>query len=65
MLKMRAEKRQMTKGIKLLNQEKIKTLGEQETYKYMGILEEDTIKQVQMKEKNFQVSQNSKPNYIT
>ena len=31
---------------------KIRTLGEKETYKYLGILEADTIKQVEMKEKN-------------
>ena len=30
---------------------KIRTLEEKETYKYMGILEADTIKQVEMKEK--------------
>ena len=33
------------------NQDKIKTLAENKTYKYMGILEADTIKQVEMKEK--------------
>ena len=30
---------------------KIRTLGEKETYKYMGILEADTIKQVEMTDK--------------
>ena len=35
---------------------KIITLGEEEKYKYMGVLEADTIKQTEMKEKN----QNSK-----
>ena len=29
---------------------KVRTLGEKETYKYLGILEADTIKQVEMKE---------------
>ena len=38
--------------IEQLNQEKIGTLGEEETYKYLGILEADTIKQMKMKEKN-------------
>ena len=33
------------------NQDKIRTLGEKETYKYLGILETDKIKQVEMKEK--------------
>ena len=28
------------------NQDKIRTLGEKETYKYLGTLEADTIKQV-------------------
>ena len=32
------------------NQEKIRTLGEKETYKHLGILEADTIKQVEMRE---------------
>ncbi len=37
--------------MELPNQDKIRTLGEKETYKYLGILEADTIKQVEMKEK--------------
>ena len=37
--------------MELLNQDKIRTLGENEIYKYMGILEVDTIKQVGMKDK--------------
>ena len=42
---------QMTEGIELPNQGKIRTLWEMETYKYFGILERDTIKQSEMKEK--------------
>ena len=42
----------MTNGMELLNQDKIRTLGEKETYKYLGILEANTIKQVEMKDKN-------------
>ena len=42
----------MTEGIELPNQEKTKTFGEKETYKYLGILEADTIKQEEMKESN-------------
>ena len=38
MLIMKSRKRQMTEGIELLNQEKIRTLGEKETYKYLKIL---------------------------
>ena len=51
MLVMKSGKRHMTDGMELPNHDKIRTLGENETYKYLGILEADTIKQVQMKEK--------------
>ena len=44
-------KRHLTDGMELPNQDKIRTLGEKETYKYLGILEADTIKQEKMKEK--------------
>ena len=48
---MRSGKWQMTEGIELPNQEKIKTLVEKETYKYLEILEADTIKLVEIKGK--------------
>ena len=48
---MKNGKRHLTDGIELPNQNKIRTLAENETYKYLGILEADTIKQVEMKEK--------------
>ena len=51
MLKMKSGKRQMTEGIELSNQEKIRTFGENETYKYLGILEADTVKPAELKEK--------------
>ena len=51
-LVMKSGTRYMTVGIELPNQEKIRTLGEKETYKYLGILEPDTTKQVEMKEEN-------------
>ena len=51
MLMMKNGKRQIMEGIEQPNQEKIRTLGEKETYKYLGILEADTIKQVEIKEK--------------
>ena len=35
---MRMEKRHWTEGMELTNQEKIRTLGEKETNKYLGIL---------------------------
>ena len=44
MLMIKNGKRQMTEGIELTNQEKIRTLGEKKIYKYLGILEADTIK---------------------
>ena len=37
--------------MELPNQNKIRTHGEKDMYKYFGILEADTIKQVEMKEK--------------
>ena len=42
-------------GIELPNQEKIRTLREKETYKCLRILEADTTKQVEIKEKIFKV----------
>ena len=51
MLVMKRGKRHMTDGMELPNQDKIRTLGENETYKYLEILEDDTIKQVEMKDK--------------
>ena len=40
----------MTDGMELPNHDKIRTFGENETYKYLGILEADTIKQMEMKD---------------
>ena len=48
---MKSGKRHLTDGIELPSQDKIRTLGKKETYKYMGILEADTIKQVGIKDK--------------
>ena len=50
-LVMKSGKRHLTDGMELPNQDKIKTLAENETYKYLGILKADTIKQVEMKDK--------------
>ena len=50
-LVMKSSKRHMTGGMELPNHDKIRTLEENETYKYLGILEADTIKQVEMKDK--------------
>ena len=51
MLVMKSGKWHMTDGMELPNDDKIRTLEENETYKYLEILEADTIKQVQMKDK--------------
>ena len=48
---MKSGKRHLTDGMELPNQHKIRTLAENETYKYLGNLETDTIKQVEMKDK--------------
>ena len=50
MLVMKSGKRHMTDRMELPNHDKIRTFEENETYKYLGILEADTIKQVQMKD---------------
>ena len=39
-------KRHITDGMEIPNPDRIRTLEENETYKYLGILEADTIKQV-------------------
>ena len=48
---MKSGKRHLTDGMKLPNQDKIRTFREKETYKYLGILEADIIKQEEMKKK--------------
>ena len=47
---MKNGKRHMTDEMELPNHDRIRTLEENETCKYLGILEADTIKQVQMKD---------------
>ena len=51
MLVMKSGKRQLTDGMELRGQDKSKTLTENETYQYFGIVEADTIKQAEMKKK--------------
>ena len=51
LLVMKSGKRHLTDGIELPNQLKVRMLAENETYKYLGILRADTIKQVEMKNK--------------
>ena len=45
MFVVKSGKRYLTDGMELPNQDKIRTLAKNETYKYLGILEVDTIKQ--------------------
>ena len=52
MLVMKSGKRHMTDRMELPNHDRIRTLEENKTYIYLGILEADTIKQVQMKDTN-------------
>ena len=47
---MKSGKRLMTDEMELPNHDRIRTLEENETYKYLGILEADTIEQEQMKD---------------
>ena len=49
---MRRWKREITEEIELPNQDGIRTLGENENYKYLAILEVDIIKAAEMKEKS-------------
>ena len=43
LLVIKSGKRYLTDGIEVPNQDKIRTLAENETYKYLGILEANTI----------------------
>ena len=51
MLIKKSGKRHLRNGLELPNRDKIRILGEKETYKYLGILEAGTIKKVEMNEK--------------
>ena len=51
MLVMKSGKRHLTDGMDLPNQDNLRTLEKKQNNKYLGILEDDTIKQVDMKNK--------------
>ena len=51
MLVVKSGKQHLIDGMELPNQDKIRTLAENETFNYLGILDADTIKQVEMKNK--------------
>ena len=48
---MKSVKWHLTDGWEMTNKNKIRTLGEKENFKYLGIIEGDTIKKLEMKEK--------------
>ena len=48
---MKSWKRETVEGIEFQNQENIRILGEKENDMYLGILEEDSIKERKIKEK--------------
>ena len=52
-------------AVRIYSQDKIRTLGEKETYKCLRILEADTIQHVQMKEKTPQKNETTTRNQIT
>ena len=70
MLIIRSRKWYKKEGMEQPNQEKIRMFGEKATYKYLGILEANTIEQEDMKGKKLKKSISgeggsySKPNYI-
>ena len=51
MLVMKSGKPHRTDRMELANQYKFRPLAENETYEYLGTLESDTIKKVEMKDK--------------
>ena len=53
MLIMKSGKRHWTEGIELPNQDKIRTLEEKYTYKYLGVLEADTCGEVRKIKKEY------------
>ena len=57
MLVLKSGKRHLTDGMELSNQDKIRTPRENEINKYLGFLEVDTIKQMKMKKKKENTSQ--------
>ena len=61
---MRSGKQQLTEGIELSNQEEIRTPGEKETYKYLGILEADSSNKCNWKKKLKKIISGERENYL-
>ena len=59
MLAIKSGKQHMTEGMKIPNEERIRTIGEKETYKYLGIFSQvfEGFLQVEIKEKFLRISQ--------
>ena len=56
-LVIKSGKRHITDGMELPNHDKIRTLGENETYTYLGILEADIIKSGNERQDSKRISQ--------
>ena len=63
MMVMKSCKRHTTERVELPNKVVIRTLGEKETQKYLKILEADTMKQAEMREKNFKMVSQDPENF--
>ena len=66
---MKSEKQQIMEEIGLPNQQKIRPFGEKQNYRYLGLLDADTIRHAKIKEKKSKeyhrrMKKYSKPNYI-
>ena len=64
MLIIKSGKQQMTEGMELLNQEKIRTPGEEKSYEYLRILEANIIKQVDKIKKKKKTFSRKRVNYL-
>ena len=64
LLIMKRGKRYRTEGMELPNQDKTRTLEENETNKYLGILIADTIKDTEVKEKVKKKNSGEQKNYL-
>ena len=58
------KRKKTTEGIELPDQVRIWTQGEKENYKYLRILEADTIKQAKMKERTKNSISDERENYL-
>ena len=64
MIIIKSGKRQRTKEIEQSIKVRIRTLGEKDNWKYLGILDEVIIKQVEMKEKIKKITLDERENFL-